>query len=51
MLKINPLHAALFMSINMILRLATAPAGCSLFTDSIISEASMEIISSAIIPF
>jgi len=51
MLGIDPLHAGLFMSINLITGLATPPVGCCLFAASIISESPMERISKAIIPF
>lgn len=51
LLNIDPLHAGLFMSINLITGLATPPVGCCLFAASIISEASMENISKAILPF
>jgi len=51
MLNIDPLHAGLFMSVNLITGLATPPVGCCLFAASIISEASMESISKAILPF
>ncbi|MDM8556116.1 TRAP transporter large permease [Desulfococcaceae bacterium HSG7] len=50
-LNIEPLHAGIFMSINLITGLATPPVGCCLFAASIISEASMENISRAILPF
>jgi tripartite ATP-independent transporter DctM subunit len=51
MLNIDPLHAGLFMSINLITGLATPPVGCCLFAASIISEEPMERISKAILPF
>lgn len=51
MLNIDPLHAGLFMSVNLITGLATPPVGCCLFAASIISEASIERISRAILPF
>lgn len=51
MLNIDPLHAGLFMSVNLITGLATPPVGCCLFAASIISGASMERISVAILPF
>ena len=38
MLGIDPLHAGLFMSINLITGLATPPVGCCLFAAFIISE-------------
>jgi len=50
-LNIDPLHAGLFMSINLITGLATPPVGCCLFAASIISEEPMERISKAILPF
>ncbi len=50
-LNIEPLHAGIFMSVNLITGLATPPVGCCLFAASIISEASMENISRAILPF
>jgi tripartite ATP-independent transporter DctM subunit len=50
-LNIDPVHAGLFMSINLITGLATPPVGCCLFAASIISESPMEKISRAIIPF
>ncbi len=51
MLHISPLHAGLFMCINLITGLATPPVGCCLFAASVISEESMERISKAILPF
>lgn len=51
MINIDPLHAGLFMSVNLITGLATPPVGCCLFAASIISEESMERISKAILPF
>ncbi len=51
MLGIDPLHAGLFMSINLITGLATPPVGCCLFAASIIAESPMERISKAILPF
>lgn len=51
MLNIDPLHAGLFMSVNLITGLATPPVGCCLFAASIISESPMEKISRAILPF
>jgi tripartite ATP-independent transporter DctM subunit len=51
MLNIDPLHAGLFMCVNLITGLATPPVGCCLFAASIISEASMERVSRAILPF
>jgi len=51
MLNIDPLHAGLFMSINLITGLATPPVGCCLFAASIISEEPIERISKAILPF
>jgi tripartite ATP-independent transporter DctM subunit len=50
-LNIDPLHAGLFMSINLITGLATPPVGCCLFAASIISESPIEKISRAILPF
>ena len=50
-LEIDPLHAGIFMSINLITGLATPPVGCCLFAASIISNESMEKISIAILPF
>ena len=50
-LEIDPLHAGVFMSINLITGLATPPVGCCLFAASIISNESMEKISIAILPF
>lgn len=50
-LGIDPLHAGVFMSINLITGLATPPVGCCLFAASIISNESMEKISIAILPF
>ena len=50
-LNIDPLQAGLFMSVNLITGLATPPVGCCLFAASIISGASMERISVAILPF
>ncbi len=51
MLNIDPLHAGLFMSINLITGLAPPPVGCCLFAASIISEEPIERISKAILPF
>ncbi len=51
MLDIAPLHAGIFMSINLITGLATPPVGCCLFAASIISGESIEKISKAIFPF
>ena len=51
MLEIDPLHAGVFMSINLITGLATPPVGCCLFAASIISNESMEKISLTILPF
>jgi tripartite ATP-independent transporter DctM subunit len=51
MLNVDPLHAGLFMCVNLITGLATPPVGCCLFAASIISGASMERISIAILPF
>jgi tripartite ATP-independent transporter DctM subunit len=51
MLEIDPLHAGVFMSINLITGLATPPVGCCLFAASIISNESMEKISITILPF
>lgn len=51
MLGIDPLHAGIFMCVNLITGLATPPVGCCLFAASIISGESMEKISRAILPF
>lgn len=51
MLGIDPLHAGIFMCINLITGLATPPVGCCLFAASIISGESIEKISRAIMPF
>lgn len=51
MLEVDPLHAGLFMSVNLITGLATPPVGCCLFAASVISGESMERISRAILPF
>ena len=51
MLEIDPLHAGVFMSINLITGLATPPVGCCLFAASIISNETMEKISITILPF
>ena len=51
MLHVSPLHAGLFMCINLITGLATPPVGCCLFAASIISEETMEKISKSIFPF
>ena len=51
LLEIDPLHAGVFMSINLITGLATPPVGCCLFAASIISNESMEKISLTILPF
>ena len=50
-LEIDPLHAGVFMSINLITGLATPPVGCCLFAASIIANESMEKISITILPF
>lgn len=50
-LGIDPLHAGVFMSVNLITGLATPPVGCCLFAASIISKESVERISFAILPF
>ena len=50
-LEIDPLHAGVFMSINLITGLATPPVGCCLFAAAIISNESMERISMTILPF
>jgi len=51
MMEIDPLHAGVFMSINLITGLATPPVGCCLFAASIISGESMEKISISVLPF
>lgn len=51
LLEIDPLHAGVFMSINLITGLATPPVGCCLFAASIISNESMERISITILQF
>jgi len=51
MLEIDPLHAGVFMCINLITGLATPPVGCCLFAASIISNEAMEKISITILPF
>jgi len=51
MLEIDPLHAGVFMCINLITGLATPPVGCCLFAASIISKEAMEKISITILPF
>ncbi len=51
MLEIDPLHAGVFMSVNLITGLATPPVGCCLFAAAIISNEAMEKISVAILPF
>jgi tripartite ATP-independent transporter DctM subunit len=51
MLEIDPLHAGVFMSVNLITGLATPPVGCCLFAAAIISNESMERISLSILPF
>ncbi len=51
MLEIDPLHAGVFMSVNLITGLATPPVGCCLFAAAIISNESMERISITILPF
>ncbi|MHA2938419.1 TRAP transporter large permease [Vibrio sp. RC27] len=51
MMGIDPIHAGLFMCVNLITGLATPPVGCCLFAASIISGESMEKISRAIMPF
>lgn len=51
LINVNPLHAGLFMCINLITGLATPPVGCCLFAASVIAEESMEKISKAIFPF
>ena len=51
MMGIDPLHAGIFMCVNLITGLATPPVGCCLFATSIISGSPMEKISKAILPF
>ena len=51
MLEIDPLHAGVFMSVNLITGLATPPVGCCLFAAAVISNESMERISLTILPF
>jgi len=51
LINVNPLHAGLFMCVNLITGLATPPVGCCLFAASVIAEESMEKISKAIFPF
>ncbi len=51
MLEIDPLHAGVFMSVNLITGLATPPVGCCLFAASVISGEAMEKISITILPF
>ena len=51
MLEIDPLHAGVFMCVNLITGLATPPVGCCLFAAAIISNESMERISLSILPF
>jgi len=51
MLEIDPLHAGVFMSVNLITGLATPPVGCCLFAAAVISNESMERISLSILPF
>lgn len=50
-LNISPLHAGIFMCVNLITGLSTPPVGCCLFAASVISEESMERISRSIVPF
>lgn len=50
-LGVDPLHAGIFMSVNLITGLSTPPVGVCLFAASIISGATMEKISRAILPF
>jgi tripartite ATP-independent transporter DctM subunit len=50
-LNVDPLHAGIFMCVNLITGLSTPPVGCCLFAASVISESPMEKISRAIIPF
>jgi len=51
MLEIDPLHAGVFMCVNLITGLATPPVGCCLFAAAVISNESMERISLSILPF
>lgn len=50
-LNVSPLHAGIFMCVNLITGLSTPPVGCCLFAASVISESPMEKISKAIAPF
>jgi tripartite ATP-independent transporter DctM subunit len=50
-LNVSPLHAGIFMCVNLITGLSTPPVGCCLFAASVISESPMEKISRAIVPF
>lgn len=51
MLGVDPLHAGLFMCVNLCTGLCTPPVGCCIFAASVISEQSLEIISKAVFPF
>jgi len=48
---INPVHAGIFMCINLITGVATPPVGCCIFAASLIAKESLERVSIAIIPF
>jgi TRAP-type C4-dicarboxylate transport system permease large subunit len=50
-LNVSPLHAGIFMCVNLVTGLSTPPVGCCLFAASVISESPMEKISRMILPF
>lgn len=51
MIGVDPLHAGIFMCVNLITGLATPPVGCCLFAASTISREPFERVSKAVIPF
>jgi tripartite ATP-independent transporter DctM subunit len=48
---VDPLHAGIFMCVNLITGLATPPVGCCLFAASTISREPFERVSKAVMPF
>ena len=50
-IDLDPLHAGVFMCVNLITGLATPPVGCCLFAASTISHEPFERVSKAVMPF
>jgi len=48
---VDPLHAGIFICVNLVTGLATPPVGCCLFAASVIAKEPMERVSVAILPF